>query len=78
MSRPFIRVLGSADWHHAKRNDPSCYTVSDRILADACSNVVKNLPEYEVSFSMSNELCLHSSVYEAVQVCQEANARRLS
>ena len=45
MNEPFVRVLGSADWHQTARNDHSCYTVSDRILIDACPSVVTQLQE---------------------------------
>ena len=45
MNEPFVRVLGSADWHQTAHNDHSCYTVSDRILIDACSSVVTQLQE---------------------------------
>ena len=45
MNEPFIRVLGSADWHQTAHNDHSCYTVSDRILIDACPSVVTQLQE---------------------------------
>ena len=43
MTQPFLRVLGSADWHQTKGNDHSCYTVSDGILIDACPSVVTHL-----------------------------------
>lgn len=45
MNEPFVRVLGSADWHQTAYNDHSCYTVSDRILIDACPSVVTQLQE---------------------------------
>ena len=45
MNEPFVRVLGSADWHQTAHNDHSCYTVSDRILIDACPSVVTQLQE---------------------------------
>ena len=45
MNEPFVRVLGSADWHQTAHNDQSCYTVSDRILIDACPSVVTQLQE---------------------------------
>lgn len=45
MNEPFVRVLGSADWHQTAHNDHSCYTVSDRILIDACPSVVMQLQE---------------------------------
>ena len=57
MSKPFIRVLGSADWHQTKRNDHSCYTVSDKILVDACSNVVQNLLEQDVDPVEVSTIC---------------------
>ena len=45
MNEPFVRVLGPADWHQTAHNDHSCYTVSDRILIDACPSVVTQLQE---------------------------------
>lgn len=45
MNEHFVRVLGSADWHQTAHNDHSCYTVSDRILVDACPSVVTQLLE---------------------------------
>ena len=45
MNEPFVRVLGTADWHQTTHNDHSCYTVSDRILIDACPSVVTQLQE---------------------------------
>lgn len=45
MNESFVRVLGSADWHQTAHNDHSCYTVSDRILVDACPSVVTQLLE---------------------------------
>ena len=45
MNEPFVRVLGSADWHQTAHNDHSCYTVSDRILIVACPSVVTQLQE---------------------------------
>lgn len=45
MNEPFVRVLGSADWHQTAHNDHSCYTVSDRILIDACPSIVTQLQE---------------------------------
>ena len=45
MNEPFVRVLGTADWHQTAHNDHSCYTVSDRILIDACPSVVTQLQE---------------------------------
>ena len=45
MNEPFVRVLGSADWHQTAHNDHSFYTVSDRILIDACPSVVTQLQE---------------------------------
>lgn len=35
--RPFLRVLGSADWLQSPGNDGSCYSLSDRILIDTGS-----------------------------------------
>ena len=66
MSKPYIRVLGSADWHQTRRNDHSCYTVGDRILVDACSNVVQNLLEQEVDPVEVSTICfthLHADHY---------------
>lgn len=40
---PYIRVLGSADWHVTEHNDNSCYTLCDRVLIDACSSVLMGL-----------------------------------
>lgn len=48
MNEPFVRVLGSADWHQTAHNDHSCYTVGDRILIDACPSVVTQLLEASV------------------------------
>ena len=45
MNEPFVRVLGTADWHQTAHNDHSCYTVSDRVLIDACPSVVTQLQE---------------------------------
>ena len=45
MNEPFVRVLGTADWHQTAHNDHSCYTVSDRVLIDACPSVVTRLQE---------------------------------
>ncbi len=45
MNTPFIRVLGTADWHQTAYNDHSCYTVNDRILIDACPSVITQLLE---------------------------------
>jgi len=43
MNQPYVRVLGSADWHVTKNNDHSCYTLSDKALIDACPSVVMQL-----------------------------------
>ncbi len=48
MEQPFVRILGSADWHQTKHNDHSCYTVSDKILIDACPGVVTHLLDHDV------------------------------
>lgn len=48
MDQSFVRVLGSADWHQTKHNDHSCYTVSDRLLIDACPGVVTHLLDHDV------------------------------
>lgn len=66
MNTPFVRVLGSADWHQTKRNDHSCYTVCDRILVDACSNVVQNLLEQDVDPIDVSTICfthMHADHY---------------
>lgn len=36
-TKPFVRVLGSADWLQTPGNDGSCYSLSDRILIDTGS-----------------------------------------
>lgn len=48
MDKPYIRVLGTADWHPTAYNDHSCYTISDEILVDACPSVVTRLQEQGV------------------------------
>lgn len=66
MNQPFVRVLGSADWQQTKRNDHSCYTVSDKILVDACSNVVQNLMEQDVDPVSVTTICfthMHADHY---------------
>lgn len=66
MSLPFVRVLGSADWHQTRRNDHSCYTVNDQILVDACSNVVQNLLEQDVDPVSLTTICfthMHADHY---------------
>lgn len=43
MQKPYIRVLGSADWNPTRGNDHSCYTINDTILVDANAGVVQHL-----------------------------------
>lgn len=57
MNRPFIRVLGSADWHPTANNDNSCYTVSDQVLIDCCPSVVTNLLGQGVDPIQLNTIC---------------------
>lgn len=66
MEQSYVRVLGSADWLQSRRNDHSCYTVNDRILVDACSNVVQNLLEQDVDPVSVSTLCfthMHADHY---------------
>ncbi len=48
MAQPFVRVLGSCDWHPTKGNDHSHYTLSDKILIDAGSAALMNLLNQDV------------------------------
>lgn len=43
MNKPFVRVLGSADWRPTAGNDHSCYTLSDTALIDCCAGVITHL-----------------------------------
>ena len=43
MNKPFVRVLGSCDWHPTKNNDHSHYTLSDTLLIDAGAACIMNL-----------------------------------
>ena len=43
MTQPFIRVLGSCDWHATAGNDQSHYTLCDKILIDTGSAAMMNL-----------------------------------
>lgn len=66
MKMPYVRVLGSADWHQTKHNDHSCYTVNDDILIDACPGVVTHLLDHDVDPVHVHYLCfthLHADHY---------------
>ncbi|MBQ1257961.1 MAG: MBL fold metallo-hydrolase [Clostridia bacterium] len=45
----FVRVLGSTNWLQTKMNDHSCYTLSDKILIDACPGVIHQLLQMDVN-----------------------------
>lgn len=66
MNQPYLRVLGSADWHQTKNNDHSCYTLNDRILIDACSSIVVNLLNRDVDPMNLSTICfthMHADHY---------------
>lgn len=66
MNKPFIRVLGSADWHPTKNNDHSCYTVCDKILIDACPSAMMTLLNHDVDPISVNTICfthMHADHY---------------
>ncbi len=63
---PYIRILGSADWHPTKNNDHSCYTVCDRILIDACPSALMALLNMDVDPLQIDTICfthLHADHY---------------
>lgn len=57
MSKNYIRVLGSADWHATGNNDHSCYTIDDKILIDACPSLVASLQAYDVEPAQIPVVC---------------------
>lgn len=66
MTQPFVRVLGSADWHPTKNNDHSCYTLCDKILIDACPSAMMALLNQDVDPIQVSTICfthLHADHY---------------
>ena len=57
MNRPYVRVLGSADWHVTAFNDNSCYTIDDRILIDACPSALISLLNAGVDPTQVSTIC---------------------
>lgn len=66
MSQPFVRILGSADWHPTKNNDHSCYTLCDKILIDACPSAMMALLNQDVDPIQVSTICfthMHADHY---------------
>lgn len=66
MDAPFVRVLGSADWHPTKNNDHSCYTLCDKILIDVCPSAMMALLNQDVDPVSVNTICfthMHADHY---------------
>ena len=66
MTQPFVRVLGSADWHPTKNNDHSCYTLCDKILIDACPSAMMAMLNQDVDPIQVSTICfthMHADHY---------------
>ncbi|MBQ4157302.1 MAG: ribonuclease Z [Clostridia bacterium] len=66
MEKTFVRVLGSTNWLQTKMNDHSCYTLSDKILIDACPGVIHHLLQMDVDPITVNTVCfthMHADHY---------------
>ncbi len=66
MEKTFVRVLGSTNWLQTKMNDHSCYTLSDKILIDACPGVIHHLLQMDVDPLKVNTVCfthMHADHY---------------
>lgn len=66
MTQPFVRVLGSADWHPTKNNDHSCYTLCDKILIDDCPSAMMTLLNHDVDPISIGTICfthMHADHY---------------
>lgn len=66
MAQPFVRILGSADWHPTKHNDQSCYTLCDKILIDACPTALMTLMNNDIDPLQVNTICfthMHADHY---------------
>lgn len=69
MHKPFLRVLGSADWLPTKDNDGSCYTVSDEILVDTGWSVIVNMINHGLEPLDLHTICfthMHADHYMAL------------
>ena len=66
MEKTFVRVLGSTNWLQTKMNDHSSYTLSDKILIDACPGVIHHLLEMDVNPLNVSTVCfthMHADHY---------------
>ncbi len=68
-TKPFLRVLGSADWLPTQDNDGSCYSVGDELLIDTGWSAAVNMINHGMDPLQMKTICfthMHADHYMAL------------